>query len=419
MSSTPRILATVVALALGLTGLSAPAQAATLGGDGKPITNAAGVTFGVQAHRAGADEHPQNSLEAINYSVAQGFDAIEVDLLFTKDKWPVLSHYDTLPSRCSSAGKKIHLMTRAQLALVRCDDLDGQRTVPIADFYQLKGALAKNRAVSLTLDIKTYKGQSGAGKRDYAARAIWLLKKYGLLNRSRIITFSWSTVLPTIRKQAPKIYVLALDNHVLDLGRARKAARLGASGFGIKTKDTSASLLRYIKALGMDASPWEVKGESQRSFAIFFGGKQQLFSTDTPTRTRKNLVAGKYELDPRPKQVVTTLSEPATILKGSLKAKKKQYPRVLGRAVPAKDLMMLETVTLEVTITNGSGKGYVSVAPSGSLKSSEVRRKLPKGTKTFSMKVPLGDGGTYRVFTSTKASVTIDVVAYTKLTFAQ
>ncbi len=413
-----RLAATAVAAALASTLGITPSMAGTVGTDGKPITNRAGVTFGVQAHRGGADEHPQNSLEAVNFTVEQGFDAIEVDLSFTKDDRPVLSHYDTLPDRCSSAGKKIHLMTWAEVQKVRCKDMDGNLTVPIPDFYQFNAAMAKNRSVKITLDIKGYKGQSAASKRHYAEKTIWLVKKYGLLNRTSILTFFWSTVLPTIRKKAPKIYVLALDNRTMDLTRVRKAARLGANGYGIKTKDTSAFLLRYIKAQGMDASPWEVKGETQRSFAIYFGGKRQFFLTDSPTKTRKGLLTGKYNLNPSRKSVVTALATPQTILQSTLKAKKKLYPRVVGKAVPAGKLLMLENVSVRVTVTNGPGKGYLSVGPAGSLSSSEVRRKLPKGTKSFVIKVPVGDGGTLRVFTSKKATVKLDVLDYTNAAFS-
>ena len=63
-----------------------PAAAQTVGPDGKPITNTRGVRFGIISHRGGAGEHPENSVEAYEFSVAQGFDVIETDLLFTSGR---------------------------------------------------------------------------------------------------------------------------------------------------------------------------------------------------------------------------------------------------------------------------------------------------------------------------------------------
>ena len=50
--------------------------------------------------------------------------------------------------------------------------------------------------------------------------------------------------------------------------------------------------------------------------------------------------------------------------------------------------------------------------------SSSVRVKLPKGTKTVWARVPVGNGGKLRVFTSRKATVTLAVTEYTNLRFS-
>ncbi|MDQ7993400.1 MAG: glycerophosphodiester phosphodiesterase family protein [Propionicimonas sp.] len=422
-----RVHRSVAAAAAVLAGLSliasgigaSPASAVTVGGDGKPITNARGVTFGIVSHRGGALERPENSIEAYQYSVDQGFDVIETDLLFTSDGRGVMNHNDTLQSRCTQAGQKIHLMTLAQVQQVRCEDFrTGEKTVPIPTFDEF-AAVVKDSDVRIDLDIKTWSGQPASGERRYAERAIKLLKTYGLLERTSILTFRWSTTLPTIRKLAPKIRVVGLDNKPMDLGRVRLAASLGASGFGIKAKDSPTNLLKYIKAKGMDPVPWEVKGSQLLSYAIHFGGKVQGLSSDTPAATRQDLVDGKININPTPGTTVTTLSKSVTIAKkATYKAKKRKYPRVMGTAVPWGRLAMLDSVKVKITVTKGPGKGYLSIGAADSPLSSSLKVRLPKGTKSIWVKVPVGNAGKLRVFTSRKATVKLAVVEYTNLKFS-
>lgn len=394
------------------------AQAGTVGGDGKPITNDKGVRFVIVSHRGGALERPENSLEAYRYSVEQGFDVIETDLLFTKDGHGVMSHNDALPSRCTHAGEQLHLMTLEQVREVRCHDLSGEFTVPIPTFEEF-AEVVQPSDIRIDLDVKTYAGQPASGERLYAERAIKLLKKHNLLERASILSFRWATALPTIRKLAPRIRVVALDNKPMDLGRVRLAASLGATGFGIKAKDSPANLQRYIRAKGMDPVPWEVKSAQFLAYSIYFGGKLQGISSDTPSVTRDLLVAGRINLNPKASTVVTRLPKAVTVAKkATYKAKKRKYPKVMGVAVPSEKLAMLDTVTVKVTVTKGPGKGYVSIGASGSPVSSSVKKKLPKGTKTLTVKVPVGNGGKLRVFTSRKATLKLQVVEYTNLSFS-
>lgn len=420
----PRARATglaTLAATLGLiaAGLAPSAAAETLGSDGKPVTNAKGVRFGVISHRGGAAEHPENSIEAYLYSVEQGFDVIETDLLFTSDHHGVMSHYDALPARCTHAGQQIHLMTLAQVQEVRCEDFrTGEKTVPIPTFEEF-AAVVKDADTGIYLDIKTWSGQPASGEADYARRAIGLLKAHALLDRTTILSFRWVAALPAIRKLAPKIRVIGLDNKPMDLGRVRLAAKLGADGFGIKAADSPVNLLKYIRAQGMDPVPWEVVGDQLRSYAIHFGGKVQYFSSDLPTATRAELVKGSINLNPAPSQVITKLTKPVTVAKkATYKAKKRKYPKLLGVAVPAEKLAMLESVKLQITVTKGPGKGYLYVGAANSPLSSSVKVKLPKGTKTVTVKVPVGDGGKIRLYTSRKATLTVKATEYTNLSFS-
>lgn len=399
-----------------LVALPASSQAATVGSDGRPIVNSAGTTFAVVAHRGGAGQWPENSLEAFTNSVAAGYDGIETDLLFTVDGHPVMSHYDTLPARCTSAGLKIHQLTWSQVSKVRCANLAGQKVVPIPTFAQLAAVLEGHPEVGLTLDLKTYSGQSAAGMRSYASRAMALLARYSLAAQTRILTFTWDTILPTIRKSSPSIYVLAYDTSKLDLDRVRLADSLTANGYGVRMRDTSAFLARYVKSTGMESVPWEVTGAEQRAFAIYFGGKNQSFLDDKPGTLQADLVSGAINLNPVAIPTTTTLTKPVTVSTATYYASAPRYPLVLGPAVPAGDLPMLDTVTLAITVTNGPGTGTLRVAPrSGTL--GRVSAPLPKGTATMKLTVPLGDDGKLRIDTSKTVRLTVKVLSYTRLRF--
>jgi glycerophosphoryl diester phosphodiesterase len=420
MNLTPLVRATVVATATAMLALALPSSgsATTLGTDGKPIVNAAGSTLLVIAHRGGAFQWPENSLEAFTGSAEAGYDGIETDLAWTSDAQPVMSHNDTLPDRCTSAGKKIHQLTAAQVAQVRCANLQGEKVVPIPTFAQLAQVLADHPDIALYLDLKSYPGQSSAGERTYASRAMALLKKYDLISRTRILAFYWKSMLPVIRKVSRTIFVTAYDGTTLDLdlARVRLADKLGATAYAPRMVHTSAYLARYVRSKGMVLAPWEVYGTEQLAFAIYYGGKTQFLLTDEPGILQSDLISGTIEIDPVAVPTTTTLKEPVTISSRTYKAGKGHYARVLGNAVPTAERSMLDTVTVTVTVSKGPGKGTLRVAPR-SAKYGRVSARLPKGTKTLTMKVPVGNNGDLLISTTRSVKLTVKVVGYTKVRF--
>jgi len=409
----------VAALALTAASLvAAPAKAATVGPDGEPITNDKGVTFVIVAHRGGADVRPENSVEAYRYSVAQAFDVIETDLLFTRDGHGVMTHNDVLPSRCTYSGRRVHELTLTQVRSVRCADLSGRKTVPIPTFAEF-AAVVKPSDIRIELDVKTYSGQPASGERRYAERAVNLLKQHGLLERASILTYRWDTTLSTIRRLAPGIRVVGLDNKPMDLARVRLAASLGADGYGIKAKDSPTNLLKYIKAKGMDPVPWEVRGTQLQAYAIHFSGPVYGVSSDDPAAAREDLLSGRININPTATTVVRNLAKRVTVAaRTTYQANEPRYPRVMGVAVPWSRLAMLESVSVKVTVYNGPGSGQLNLGASGSPYSSGIKVALPRGTKSLWVKVPVGNGGKIRVFTTRRASVKLEVVAYRNLAFS-
>lgn len=383
------------------------------------VGNLAGQTFKVLAHRGGASLWPENSLVAFTGAAQAGYDGIETDLQFSADGQPVLSHYDKLPKRCTFAGSRIHKLSAAQLAKVRCADTSGIKNVALPRFDQLAAVLTKYSAVGLTLDIKAFTGQSKASKRLYAKRAVSLVKRYGLLNRTRFLTYNWDAVLPTLRKYAPKSYVLAYDHHGFDYDRVRLAAKLKASGYGTQAKYTSVNLASFIKAKGMEVVPWNISGTQAQAFSIYYGPKTYWFMTDNPAATAAKLTAGAAQLDWLASDQVTTLTKPIAIAKATYPANRYRYPKVLGKAVPTKKLAALKTVQLAITVKNGPAKNSIYLAARSSAKSSAVKITLKKGTTRVLASVPVGDDGKLRIRTTKRSAVTLRVLSYTNVKLSE
>jgi glycerophosphoryl diester phosphodiesterase len=403
--------------------LAAPTSApgATVGTDGKAITNKAGITFGISAHRGGMAEWPQNSLEAFTNTIAAGFDSLETDMVFTSDGHAVMSHEDKLASRCLADGQTglaIHAMTLAQVQQVRCANLAGEKVVPIPTFEQLAAALKGHPEILLSLEVKAYTGQSVAGKKQWAEQAIKLVQKYKLQDQTKLISFNWEYALPVFRKYAPKIRVIALDQVQMDLDRVRLAVKLGASAYGTRVKYTSVYLVTYVKSLGIDSSAWSATDNEQRAFQIYHANKSGfMFGTDTPTATQADLIAGRINLDPVPTMTTTKLATPVTISNVTYKTGRKYYKAVPTKALPAADLAMLGDVTLKITVKGGTGKGALYVGPASSPSSASVKVALPKSTKTLTVRSPLGDNRKVRISTTKKVKLTVQVVSYQRMRF--
>ncbi len=409
-----RTVATLATLGMLLLAVPDAACARTVGKDGGPIVNSAGVTFGVTAHRGGAAEWPENSLAAFTADVEAGFDAIETDLVFTKDAQGVMSHSDRLPRRCTHAGTYLHTLTLAQVRRIRCANLAGSKVVPIPTFDQLAAVLAQHPEVDLHLEVKTYTGQSASGMRLWARRAVQLLIAHDLLEQSSMVTFNWPSVMSTILASAPGMKVHALDHGPSDPARVRLAARLGVHAYGTRMKYTSMYLAEYVRSLGMESQPWGVMTEEERAFTIHYSGPEHFFGTDTPTALQASLVAGRVDLDPDATIVTTQLANPVRISDTRYVAGVPQDKQVGRSAVPSAAIPMLAGVILEVTVAPGGSGGEFEAAPTGAT-TATVRVALDQGPRSFTVKVPLGKDRRVRIRTTRTARLTVRVTGYERM----
>lgn len=397
------------------------------------VTTASGRTFLVLAHRGNGAGPGENSKNAYLAAAAAGYDGIETDIQFSSDHVAVMSHSDSLKpgnaggSDCMLPDQptrttKIHQTTWAELQTVKCKDAEGNYTVPLATFADLVDVL-KVSNLQLTLDIKKYSGASAKAQRDYAARAAKLIIDNGLVGRTRILTYNWDAMLPTLRKYLPKTYVLAYDHSNFSYARVRLAKKLKASGYGVEARYTSVNLAAFIKAKKLEVVPWNLSGAPVGqgvALSVSYGPKTYWFLTDNPAGQKTALANPATKLDWTATPTPTLLAAPVPVDKATYKAGKYRYPKVLGKAapLPASSRFALDTVTVTIGVSRGAKGNYAYVGAKGADASARTKVKLPKGTGTVQVSVPVGDDGRIRVKTSKKSKLTVQVVSSTTMVFS-
>lgn len=368
----------------------------------------------VSAHYGG---FPANSIAGITNTLALKLPKVELDMDVqrTDSGTLVFHHDDTLPAACTStdptAPRTIHTMTDAQLATFTCSNQ------PIPNLAQVIAIAVKNPSVQLALEMKRYDGQSATSLSTATKQATTAIVKAGLASRTVVKSFSWTTVIPASRSVSRSVRTAAQDN-TPSIADVRKADSLGASQYHGPAFLVTPYQTRLVKALGMRIHLWGTDNETRYRYAI--DAYTTHITTDRPAATRDHLAqyTNVDPVDPRSvaiqdKRLVPTLITPVTISNTRYATKVKQYPVVVPTALPTAPERLM-SVELKVTITKGDGLGTLRFAPSGSWSASEVGITMPKGSKTATISVPVGDAGKIRVYASAEnVLVKIEVVGYT------
>ncbi|MBQ6020415.1 MAG: glycerophosphodiester phosphodiesterase [Clostridia bacterium] len=178
----------------------------------------------ITAH-AGAMGYPDNSIEAIQAGIDAGADVVEIDLSFTPQGEPVLSH----------------------------DEPRGGEST-LADAF---GLLRRHPAIRMNIDLKRPSA--------HLAKVQALAEETGLTDRVFFtgIPEEW---IPDVRRQCPDIpYYLNREmeeRHYADESYyaqlAQTASRLGALGLNIHYGGAHPALSRILHARGLELSLWTV-----------------------------------------------------------------------------------------------------------------------------------------------------------------
>jgi glycerophosphoryl diester phosphodiesterase len=175
----------------------------------------------VHGHRGARARRPENTLPAFEYAIAQGVDALEMDLAVTKDNVIVISHDPILePPVCSGPQESavIRQLTLAEVRLWDCgvepnphfpaqQAVPGTRMPTLDDVFQL----APRGAFDYNLETKSFpdKPEYTPPPEEFARMVLRKIRQYKLEKRIILQSFDFRTLV-AMRKLAPEIRLSAL-----------------------------------------------------------------------------------------------------------------------------------------------------------------------------------------------------------------
>ena len=235
-----------------------------------------GQHIDVIGHRGAAGLAPENTLAAFNKACETGVNAVELDVLLTKDRELVVHHDFTLKPDIARTpdgkwlavdGPAINTLTLNELKTYDVGRLkpgtryakrypdqepaDGERVPTLDQVIELM----KNhcsQATELWVEIKTNPEKPGLtpSPETVADAVVQVLKKQGFEGRSRTLSFDWRALVH-VQKIAPDIPTVYLSIVGVRLNNI-KPGQPGASSWmaGLDIDDFSGSIPRAVKAAG-------------------------------------------------------------------------------------------------------------------------------------------------------------------------
>jgi glycerophosphoryl diester phosphodiesterase len=232
-----------------------------------PLSGADSPRILVHGHRGARARFPENTLPAFEYAIAQGVDALEMDMAVTKDNVIVISHDPVLePPVCNGPVKSavIHQLTLAQVrewdcGAVRNPRFATQQTVPgtrmptLDDVFQL----ASRGTFDYNIETKSFPDhpEYTPAPEEFSRMALEKIRRYRLEKRIILQSFDFRTLI-AMRKLAPAIRLSALiENDARDFVEVSKAAanaEIVSPDFHLVTPEKVAAAHRA----GLQVVPW-------------------------------------------------------------------------------------------------------------------------------------------------------------------
>jgi glycerophosphoryl diester phosphodiesterase len=175
----------------------------------------------VHGHRGARARRPENTIPAFEYAIAQGVDALEMDMAVTKDNVIVISHDPILePPVCNGPAKSavIHQLTLAEVrqwdcGAVRNPRFDTQQTIPgtriptLDDVFQL----APRGSFDYNIETKSFPDhpEYTPAPEEFSRMVLEKIRRYQLEKRIILQSCDLRTRI-AMRKLAPAIRLSAL-----------------------------------------------------------------------------------------------------------------------------------------------------------------------------------------------------------------
>jgi glycerophosphoryl diester phosphodiesterase len=175
----------------------------------------------VHGHRGARARRPENTIPAFEYAIAQGVDALEMDMAVTRDNVIVISHDPILePPVCSGPRPSavIHQLTLAEVrewdcGAVRNPHFEMQQPIPgtrIPTLDEVLG-LAGRGSFDYNLETKSFPDQPEytPPPAEFARMVLEGVTRHGLEKRVILQSFDFRTLI-AMRRIAPAIRLSAL-----------------------------------------------------------------------------------------------------------------------------------------------------------------------------------------------------------------
>lgn len=209
---------------------------------------------------------PENTMPAFRYAIAQGVDALELDMAVTKDNVVVVSHDPLLeaPVCSGTAGTAvIHTLTLAQVrewdcGAVRNPRFPKQQTVPGTRIPTLDEVfdLASLGNFDFNIETKIFAAhpEYSPGPVEFVTLVLAKIRAHKLEKRVILQSFDFRTLLE-MKRLAPEIRISALlENDPADFAVAGRAAK--ADIISPQFPMATAERVRAAHAAGLQVVPW-------------------------------------------------------------------------------------------------------------------------------------------------------------------
>lgn len=273
--------------------------------------------FDLQAHRGGRGEATEQSLRAFARSLELGVSTLELDVVLTRDRQPLVWHDPTIAAeKCADTapafagdpqypyvGKLVHDLTLAQIRTLDCgrrlDDFPNAEVAPgnrIATLPQVFALADSYRADAVRYNIETKVDADEPEPQEFVDVILAAVRAAGKVERVDIQSFDWRT-LPLVHRAEPSIPLVALYDEQTPGDPLIGALTVGADAVSPDYRLVAGKpYVDRAHALGLKVIPWTVDDVDAMRRQIGYGVDGII--TDYPTALRGVLAELSMPLPP-------------------------------------------------------------------------------------------------------------------------
>ncbi|WP_264077006.1 glycerophosphodiester phosphodiesterase [Mycolicibacterium houstonense] len=299
-----------------------------------PPAAAAPAGFDLQSHRGGRGETTEESLRAFAKSLELGVSTLELDIVLTKDKQPLVWHDPRIDeTKCTDTGpafpgdpmypyvgKLVHELTLEQIRTLDCGRLlsgfpdaevvHGNKIAVLPEVFWLTDSYHADVRFNIETKIEADKPETSATPEEFVDVILDAVRAAGKVDKVDIQSFDWRT-LPLVQRAEPSIPRVALWDETTwvpgtpwlggvdpatEADPIAAAMSVGATVLSPQYRLVDRGFVERAHALGVKVTPWTVNDPGDMR-ALIAAGVDGLI-TDYPTRLRGVLAALGMPLPP-------------------------------------------------------------------------------------------------------------------------